>query len=257
MVPVSLHFEGDLRRFVRAGILPRTDEPGVVRRAVAKRSSVKDVIESCGVPHTEVDLIVERSSTGTLESRSFDALVLRKTDLLVYPAPLGEEIFPNRPPLQRRGCDRFVADVHLGKLARNLRLLGFDTAYERDADDARLIEIMQREDRALLTRDRPLLMRSVVRDGYCPRSDDADEQTKEVVRRFALHGRERPFTRCLACNGTLGSIEKRDVLDELADEPLTLRFYQEFFRCGDCRKLYWPGTHYEKLQSRLGQWAGR
>ena len=125
-----------------------------------------------------------------------------------------------------------------------------DTVYERDADDPRLLEIMAAEDRVLLTRDRPLLMHGVVRHGYCPRSDESEAQTRETLRRFGLTGGNTelsPFSRCLHCNGVLEPVDKAEVLAPLAAEPLTLRYYDEFRRCPGCQRLYWPGTHTQKL----------
>jgi uncharacterized protein with PIN domain len=158
--------------------------------------------------------------------------------------------------MQPFGCTSFVADGHLGKLARNLRLLGFDTAYEAEASDARLLEIMSAERRVLLTRDRRLLMHSVVEQGYCPRSTDAEAQTREVLLRFELPhdaGNLGAFTRCLLCNGGLAPVSKSAVADRLADEPLTLRWYDTFYRCTSCERIYWPGTHFEKLAARVGR----
>ena len=105
--------------------------------------------------------------------------------------------------LQTIGISRFVADGHLGGLTRNLRLLGFDVAYRQNADDRQLLDVMVRENRALLTRDRRLLMHAIVQHGYWPRSQNADEQTIEVVRRFDLSELIAPFTRCLRCNAPL------------------------------------------------------
>jgi len=115
---------------------------------------------------------------------------------------------------------------------------------------------MAAEDRALLTRDRRLLMHSIVRLGYCPRSTDAEEQTREVLRRFRLtgdSGHPAPYTRCLRCNALLQSVPKSEVLDPLSAEPLTLHYYHDFRRCTGCGRIYWPGTHIEKLAARLAR----
>ena len=174
--------------------------------------------------------------------------------IAVYPVPAPSDLFPGTPRLQRRVCDRFVADGHLGKLARRLRLLGLDTIYERNAEDRRLLEIMAIEDRALLTRDRRLLMHSIVRDGYCPHSCEADEQTREVLCRFGLHpDRLSRWTRCLQCNGQLESVKKAEVVGRLAREPLTLRYFNEFRLCKGCGKIYWQGSHVKRLQSVMEQ----
>ena len=250
MFMVELTFRGDL-----TGFLPRElRKAASVRRELSERTAAKDVIEACGVPHSEVDLIVVRTPDSDPRAVDFSWVVQAPVCLEVHPVPAPADVLPAAPRLQLHAWDRFVADGHLGKLARNLRLLGLDTAYERDADDRRLLEIMTAENRALLTRDRRLLMHSVVRQGYCPRSSDAVEQTRGTLRRFALlhdSGRLAPFGRCLRCNGFLEPIARAEILQTLAAEPLTLRYYDEFRRCSDCRRIYWPGTHFQKLAARV------
>ena len=247
MFEVALTFHGGLSYFLRREVR----KSGSLRRTLAEKTAVKDVIESCGVPHPEVDLIVD-AGVGPVD---FAWQVAGPATLDVYGVPAPVEVFSDTPRLQGPAPVRFVADGHLGKLVRNLRLLGYDTAYERDADDPRLLQIMAAEDRTLLTRDRPLLMHGVVRYGYCPRSDESEEQTGEVLRRFDL--RPAPsafFTRCLHCNGALVPVSKSEVTDELAGEPLTLRYHDDFRRCAGCRRVYWPGTHTPKqtaLANRL------
>ena len=249
MFEVALTFHGGLAYFLRR----EHRDTRSMWRNLAEKTAVKDVIESCGVPHPEVDLIVANGA-GPVD---FSWQVAGQAALEVYGVPAPAEIFPAAPRLQGPAPARFVADVHLGKLVRNLRLLGFDTAYERDADDPRLLQIMAAEDRTLLTRDRPLLMHGVVRHGYCPRSDESEEQTGEVLRRFGL--RPTPsafFTRCLHCNGALVPIAKSEVADELASEPLTLRYHDDFRRCAGCRRVYWPGTHTPKLTALAARLDG-
>ena len=221
MFEVALTFRGGLSYFLRR----EHRDADLVRRTLVEKTAVKDVIESCGVPHPEVDLIVVEG-VGAID---FSWQVTGPVALKIYGAPAPAEILPSAQRLQGGAPVRFVADGHLGKLVRNLRLLGFDTAYERDADDPRLLRIMADENRTLLTRDRPLLMHGIVRHGYCPRSDGSEEQTREVLRRFGLHPAPSEFfTRCLHCNGSLVPAAKPDVLAELAHEPLTLRYYDDF-----------------------------
>jgi uncharacterized protein with PIN domain len=157
--------------------------------------------------------------------------------------------------LQTIGIARFVADGHLGRLTRNLRLLGFDVAYPKNADDRELLKVMARENRALLTRDRRLLMHGIVQHGYCPRSQNANEQAIEVVRRFDLSELIAPFTRCLRCNAPLEEAAKADVIDKL--EPLTKIYYDQFRRCPGCKQIYWPGSHFPKLQKRIEEIRSR
>jgi len=151
--------------------------------------------------------------------------------------------------LQRRGITKFVADGHLGKLVRDLRLLEIDVLYDNNATDAHLVAISTSRDRALLTRDRRLLMHAVIQNGCCPRLHIAEEQTVEVIRRFNLAKMIVPFTRCLHCNAVLAHVGKKEIIDQL--EPLTKIYYQDFRRCTECGQIYWAGSHFEKLQARI------
>jgi uncharacterized protein len=241
---VRLHFHGDLNVFLgsKAG-------EAVIDRQLAERTSIKDVIESCGVPHPEVDLIlVDKQTVG------FDHTVATNAKVEVFPVQ-NSGTFHAEKRLQIVGISRFVADGHLGGLTRNLRLLGFDVAYRQNADDRQLLEIMARENRALLTRDRRLLMHAIVQHGYCPRSQNADEQTIEVVRRFDLAGLIAPFTRCLRCNVPLKKAAKADIIHKL--EPLTKIYYNQFHRCPGCKQIYWSGSHFPKLQKRIEEIRSR
>jgi uncharacterized protein len=255
MFSVELFFAEELRFFLarehRVG--------GQARRVLKEKTAVKDMIESCGVPHPEVDLIVLSGEGLAQQAVDFRWSVQTDVRLEIFGVPAPAAILPGAPRLQRSQTDRFVADGHLGKLARNLRLLGIDTAYEREADDCRLLEISASECRALLTRDRRLLMHSIVETGYCPRSHDPDAQTLEVLRRFGFDGEPgkfASFSRCLHCNGLLAAVRKDDVLEALADQPLTLKFYHEFRRCAECGRVFWSGSHFQKLAARIEKLTG-
>ena len=235
---VTLRFHGDLAYFLK-----RSDSHGQVVQLLGEKTSVKDVIEACGVPHPEVDLIV----CGGVP-RGFGFHVTEESSVDVYAIASAPDLHPAER-LQRRHLTRFVVDGHLGKLARDLRLLGFDTTYRRDAEDVDLVRVAVAEERALLTRDRRLLMHSVISDGYCPRSQLPAEQLVDVVRRFELLPAIRPFTRCLRCNGILERAQKEAVLADL--EPLTKIYYVDFRRCAECSHVYWAGSHFDKLQARI------
>lgn len=235
---VRLRFHGDLNIFLG----PKAGD-AVVDRPLAEKTSIKDVIESCGVPHPEVDLILVNERTA-----GFDYTVATNAKVEVFPVEdRGTDCTEKR--LQTIGIARFVADGHLGGLTRNLRLFGFDVAHPKDADDRQLLDLMARDSRALLTRDRRLLMHAIVQHGYYPRSQNADEQTIEVVRRFDLSELIAPFTRCLRCNALLEEAPKAEVIDKL--EPLTKIYYDKFRRCPDCKQVYWSGSHFSKLQKRI------
>jgi uncharacterized protein with PIN domain len=238
--PVRLTFHGDLTFFLRsrAGCS--------IERRLSERTSVKDVIESCGVPHTEVDLILLNG-----EPVDFARIVGSEAEVDVHPVDQrSSTLFPDNR-LQMAQIQKFVADGHLGKLTRDLRLLGVDVAYEPMAQDRELLEVAQADSRALLTRDRRLLMHSVVQHGYYPRSQDSAEQTIEVLRRFDLFALLTPFTRCLRCNAALTRVEKVDVIEQL--EPLTKIYYEEFRRCSACAQIYWRGSHFAKLEARVAK----
>ena len=126
---------------------------------------------------------------------------------------------------------------------------------DQNADDRQLLEVMARENRALLTRDRRLLMHAIVQHGYYPRSQNADEQTIEVIRRFDLSELIAPFTRCLRCNAPLEEAAKADIIDKL--EPLTKIYYDQFRRCPGCKQIYWSGSHFPKLQKRIEEIRSR
>jgi uncharacterized protein with PIN domain len=235
---VRLRFHGDLRVFLGSKACY-----AVIERRLAEKTSIKDIIESCGVPHPEVDLIlVPHQSVG------FDYTLAEDAEVEVFPVK-SQSTVRTEKRLQTAAMPRFVADGHLGGLTRNLRLLGFDVASPKNADDRQLLDLMTRENRALLTRDRRLLMHRIVEHGYYPRSQSADEQTIEVVRRFDLSESIAPFTRCLRCNARLEEAAKADIIDKL--EPLTKIYYDQFRRCPECKQIYWPGSHFPKLQKRI------
>jgi uncharacterized protein with PIN domain len=209
--------------------------------------SVKDAIESFGVPHTEIDLIL-------VDGRSvrFDRRLQGGERVAVYPEFERFDISPLhrlRPrPLR---VPRFVADVHLGTLARFLRLLGFDTRYGNGLDDAALAEITSREKRTLLTRDVGLLKRKAVVRGQWLRSRDPERQLEEVVEALDLKRAFKPFTRCMTCNGMLAVVSRSTVSERV---PLRVyRRFRSFKQCRDCERIYWRGTHYLRLQRLVRQ----
>ncbi len=236
---VRLDFHESLRFF-----LPR-NAGRPLGKILREKTSVKDAIESCGVPHPEVDLILIDGSPV-----DFAFQLRREHEVDVFGFHDSPERFQHAR-LQKRTIARFVADGHLGKLARFLRLLGIDVVYDRSADDRKLLEIAVSEKRALLTRDRRLLMHSIVQHGYYPRSQMPDEQAFEVVRRFDLLRAFAPYTRCLHCNAALESVGKSEIFSQL--EPLTQIYYEDFRHCTGCGKIYWAGSHFPKLQARIAE----
>ena len=209
----------------------------------AAGSSVKDLIEGLGVPHTEVDLVL-------VNGRSVDfAHHIQDGDRVsVYPVFEALDISPVvslRPKPLR--VTRFVADVHLGRLAGYLRLCGFDTLYRTEWADRELAETAAADRRILLTCDRGLLMRSIVTHGYLVRDRQPRAQLREVMDRFDLWRSLLPLTRCSVCNGLVGLVAKAEVLSRLS--PRTAAHYEEFWRCAGCGRVYWKGAHYRSLSA--------
>jgi uncharacterized protein len=210
-----------------------------------RNPSVKDAIEAIGVPHTEVDLvIVNRNSV------DFGYHLADGDDIAVYPVFESLNISPlvrlREKPLR---CPAFICDVHLGKLARFLRLLGFDTLYQNDYSDEQIVDISLLEKRCILTRDRGILKRKAVTHGYCVRSTAPEEQVSEVLGRFDLRAQARPFSLCVECNGTISSAAKPSVLHELAEK--TGKCYDEFYKCNSCNRVYWQGSHFTSLKKTV------
>jgi uncharacterized protein len=232
----------DVRAYAELNdFLPAESRGVTVRRPFQPHQTVKDVLEAMGIPHTEVDLVVINGNAQDFAHRPksgdriavypvFEALDIGSTARL-RPVPL-------RDP-------RFVIDVNLGRLARLLRVLGFDVWWSSDVEDQTLVDISLAQHRILLTRDKALLKRRAVTHGLFVHSEHPEEQTLEVIRRLDLSQRLAPFSRCVRCNGTLIGVSKSEVLDRL--EPLTRRYYDDFSRCADCGRIYWPGSHRTRL----------
>ena len=237
MAEVSFRFYEELNDF-----LPPNRKKRDFTVPFRPQNSIKDMIESVGVPHTEVDLILVNG-----KSVDFSYIVQLGDQISVYPVFESLDISNVtrlRPaPLRRT---RFVLDTHLGKLARYLRLLGFDTLYNNAWHDAGLAEIASAGDkRILLTRDYGLLKRKQVTHGYFVRNDKPEEQVREVLARFHLWQAVRPFSRCTQCNGLIQPVEKVQVLDRLPHRVAEV--FDRFSACMDCKRVYWQGSHYDHM----------
>lgn len=232
----------ELNRFTSRG---EGSEDREYRTQFIGNPGVKDLIESLGVPHTEVDMILVDG-----ESVGFDYRVQDGDRIAVYPVfesfDVGDVSRVRATPLRE---PRFILDVHLGKLARLLRMLGFDTLYDNSWDDPEIVERGLAENRIILTRDAGILKRRDVTHGYLVRSDDPLEQAAEVLRRFDLARRIEPFRRCMACNGLIESVSREEVEEELL--PGTREHYSEFYRCRSCGRVYWRGSHYEAMREKI------
>lgn len=207
--------------------------------------SIKDAIEALGVPHPEVDLILVNN-----KAVDFNYLLKNGDRIAVYPVFEALDITYASPlrknPLRE---PKFILDVHLGKLAKYLRLCGFDTIYNNHQDDLEIIDTAVLEKRIILTRDIGLLKNRKVTHGYWMRATDPKKQIVEILKKFDLFSKMKPFTRCLECNLKTQPIAKEQILDRLA--PRTQSYYTEFHICTQCNRLYWRGSHYEKMQKLI------
>jgi len=213
--------------------------------AFREPASVKDLVESLGVPHPEIDRLAVDGAFVDFNYR------VRDTDrIAAYPSTwnplLGNEGSLSPVPLEH---PRFVADVHLGQLAAYLRFAGLDTVYRNEFDDADLAAVSADEDRVLLTRDVGLLKRGSVTRGYFVRATEPGRQLVEVLRRFDAADAAAPFTRCVRCNSTLVAVRRDHILHLLP--PRTREEHTEFSRCPACRRVYWRGSHYQRVRAFL------
>jgi len=240
MVSASFRFYDELNDF-----LARARRGRDVAMPCAQNATVKHMIEALGVPHTEVELILVNGASSGLER------LLEEGDrVAAYPRFSRFDVGPlARLRLRPPGRMRFVADAHLGGLARLLRMAGFDTIYANtihdDEIEARAIE----ESRIVLTRDRELLKRRGVEFGCYVRALHAQEQLRDVFARYGLAERARPFTVCLHCNAPLRSVPKAAVLERL---PPAVRISQEAFStCDCCGRVFWQGSHWKRMAAML------
>ncbi|MBI2509221.1 MAG: Mut7-C ubiquitin/RNAse domain-containing protein [Betaproteobacteria bacterium] len=232
MATATFLFHGELAEF-----LARGRRGGAFSHSCARAATVKHAIESLGVPHTEAGRLTVNDRAATL------ARIVREGDAI--------EVFPHRAADACPGeAPSFIADAHLGGLARLLRMLGFDTLFENAYTDRQILEIAGRERRVLLTRDRELLKcRDVLRGCYV-HARKPGAQFEEVVVRYALARHAKPFTLCLHCNFRLEAAA-RSAVAERVPAPIVER-YAEFVCCAGCRRIYWQGSHWERMRAMLG-----
>lgn len=235
---VTFRFYEELNDF-----LPVNKKKAAFSYSFEGNPSIKDIIEAIGVPHVEVDLIMVNS-----ESVDFNYILKDNDCVSVYPVfetldITGVSHLRNKPLRETK----FILDVHLGKLAKYLRMFGFDTIYRNDYDDNRIIQISLAEHRIILTRDIGLLKVKTISHGYWIRSQKPKEQLTEVLKHFDLYRAIDPLNRCIKCNGQLKVEEKEKILQQL--EPLTSKYFNEFFRCTNCGSIFWEGSHFDRINS--------
>lgn len=237
----SYRFHGDLPRMLRS----RWRSMNPIVQPVTRAASIKDAIEAFGPPHTDIGALV-------CDGRPID---------FSWPVAAGQhfDIFPVVPPwdVTRPTLLRpnplptlgFLVDSTGGRLARYLRMAGFDTLYDPAWHDQDILQAMAQEPRLLLSRNLDLLKRKAIEFGRAIRAHRPTEQLREVLHLFGIEQPPHPFTRCLDCNGLLEPIPKAAILHRL--EPLTQRYFDTFHCCRRCDKLYWPGSHVDRMRGLL------
>lgn len=240
-----LNFWGNLQDLLR----PPFRGEKRVDYVLTRQASVKDIVESFGVPHTEVGRLTADGRDISFSSPGSD-----DDSLDVYPfCPPVDVLTPTLLRPEPLAGISFAVDVNVGKLASLLRMAGLDTFYRNYIADPELIEVAVREGRIVLSRDKDLLKRKELVFGYLVREIYPEKQLAEVVHLFGLKDQLRPLSRCMRCNGLLQPVAKEQILEQL--EPLTKKYYHSFRRCRRCHHIYWPGSHRDKMLRLLAEYG--
>ena len=217
----------------------------------APHATVKHAVEALGVPHTEIELILVNG-----ESVDFSYRVATGDRISVYPMFEALDVTPllrvRARPLR---TPRFIADAHLGALAKYLRAAGFDALYRNDYHDREVAAIAAAEHRIVLSRDRALLMRKEITHGCFVRAERPLAQLEEVLARLDLFGAAAPFTRCLVCNAPLRSLPYEEAVSRVPER--SARCHDELFTCDVCNRVYWAGSHTRRLGAVLAKVLAR
>ncbi len=245
MTTATFRFYEELNDF-----LPRERRRVEFSVPCARSATTKHMIEALGVPHTEVELILVNG-----ESVGFDRMLADGDRISVYPKFEALDITPllrvREKPLREM---RFVADAHLGGLAHLLRMAGFDTLYRNDYRDREIADIAARDGRIVLTRDCELLKYRTLTHGCYVHALKPAQQLKEIVERLDLARSLRPFSLCLECNAPLRAIDKALVAERLP--PSVRERHERFTTCDACGRIYWEGTHWQRMRALLGESVG-
>ncbi len=232
-IQVKLSIHKDLRALLH----PRLRDENSFFHRLNRKASIKDVLESLRIPHTEIGVLIVNA-----QKTDFSYQVRDSDDILLLSPSI--PVDPFRPSLLRPKPLKilsFLTDANVAKLCSLLRMAGLDCISPSHQNDAEIAALAVAQDRLLLTRDRDMLKRKIITHGRLIRSCMPDEQLKEVIELYGLQETIRPFSRCMNCNGLLQPIAKEKILHRL--EPLTKKYYQAFFHCPGCNKIYWSGSH--------------
>lgn len=249
-MPISIFIDARLTWFLRLSgrfSCQKTDENSLlITYDGNRRTSIKDLLESFGIPHTAIYFIKAKGIKITFE------YIVKPDDYLEvygFDIPIDFSRDPSLRPALHLNDYRFVADANVGRLAKLLRMVGLDVAYKPTFHDKDIADIAHKEKRIVLTKDIRLLMRKKILYGYAVKAVMPKDQLIEIVNIFALRNSLKFFSRCMLCNALLTPVEKDVILHRL--EPLTKKFYDKFFICPHCNKIYWAGSHRSHMEGLL------
>ena len=240
MSELILLFHGDLPK-----LLSVPSKNGEIRYPLNRRASIKDIIESLAIPHTEIGTLL-------VNGKEVDFSCLPTSDDRIEIFPQTPVVDVLRPTILRPAplpAIAFAVDVNVAKLAPLLRMVGMDCWYENRINDRSLADLAHRQQRILLTRDTLLLKRNQVVYGHLVRAQNPEDQLREVIDLYGLRPLLNPFSRCMKCNGELSETNKERIYHLL--ETLTKKYYDTFFQCRGCGKIYWAGSHRQRMQERI------
>lgn len=237
---LTLH--GDIVELLRKS----QDGDKTILYPLCRRASIKDILEGFGVPHTEIGRIVLDGQEQTFEKLARDG---QHFHIYARTPGISPAVATTLRPEPLSDCI-FLVDINVGRLAGLLRMAGLDAAAvgSNKAHKATVERAIQ-EQRILLTRNRDLLKMRRLVFGHLIRSHDPEQQLKEVINIYSLQDKIRPFSRCIACNGLLTKVDKDTIIERL--QPLTRKYFNRFNRCTGCGKIYWPGSHLNKMYAKL------
>lgn len=214
------------------------------------RRSVKDMVESLGVPHTEIDLILVNG-----KSVDFNYILRNQDRISVYPVfeclDIQKVTRLRKTPLRKT---RFIADINLGDIVKYMRALGFDVYFDPSLTVYTIIEISKKENRIILTKSRKLLKFKDVTHGIFIRPGTTEKQIRGILDYLDIKKNVRPFSRCLRCNSLLKTVSKEKIIDRIP--PKTKAFYNEYSRCESCDRVFWKGTHVIRMKQVLDRILG-
>lgn len=207
--------------------------------------SVRETLISLGIPLSEIDLILVNGKSAALNHKLTEG-----DQISVYPVFESLDI-SSKTKVRKESLrqTKFVLDAHLGKLAKYLRMLGFDTLYQSNFEDDEIIDIAQHDHRIILTRDKLLLRSEKITHGYYIRSTEKHQQLKEVINKFDLTNQFKSFTRCMTCNEKLKEVNKKEVINKINQD--TAHTFNIFYYCNNCDKVFWKGSHFERMENYI------